>query len=225
MALLVILSFLCVQISYSPWILGSSFVSDGAKPFFRLKVSLPCSDAKHKILRPILSTLITSKTRLKLLLKLFSHPEAQGHLRGFAQEFEESTNSVRIELGKLYEAGLIVSHQKGQKVLYRPNIQNPFYRELCGLVSKHMGFDQLIERVLDQVGELRAAYVVGDYAKGLDTGTIEVAIVGEVDSEYLERLTKRAQEELDRKVKIRVFKDEDSFKSQGYENVIILVGE
>ena len=180
---------------------------------------------KHQKPRPILSALITSKTRLKLLLKLFSHPEAQGHLRGFAQEFDESTNSVRIELGKLHDAGLIVAHQDGQKVLYRPNIKNPFYRELCGLVSKHMGFDQLIERVLDQVGELIAAYVVGDYAKGLDTGTIEVAIVGEVDSAYLQRLTKRAQEELDRKVKIRVFEDDASFRAQGYENVLKLIGE
>jgi len=206
-------------------ILGSSFVSVGAKPFFRLKVSLPCSDAKHKILRPILSALITSKTRLKLLLKLFSHPEAQGHLRGFAQEFDESTNSVRIELGKLHDAGLIVAHQDGQKVQYRPNIQNPFYRELCGLFSKHMGFDQLIERVLDQVGELRAAYVVGDYAKGLDTGTIEVAIVGDVDSAYLERLTKRSEEESDRKVQIEVFGNEALFRSQGHENVLKLIGE
>ena len=158
-------------------------------------------------------------------MKLFSHPEAQGHLRGFAQEFAESTNSVRIELGKLHEAGLIVAQQDGQKVLYRPNIQNPFYRELCGLVSKHMGFDRLIERVLDQVGELRAAYVVGDYAKGLDTGTIEVAIVGDVDSAYLERLINRAQEELDRKVNISVFKDEVSFRVQGHENVLKLIGE
>jgi hypothetical protein len=132
---------------------------------------------------------------------------------------------VRIELGKLYEAGLIVAQQDGQKVLYRPNIQNPFYRELCSLVSKHMGFGQLIERVLDQVGELRGAYVVGDYAKGLDTGTIEVAIVGDVDTAYLDRLTKRAAEELDRKVKISVFEDEAAFKVQGYENMLKLIGE
>jgi hypothetical protein len=145
-------------------------------------------------------------------------------LRGFAQEFEESTNSVRIELSKLHEAGLIVAQQDGQKVLYRPNILNPFYRELCGIVSKHMGFDQLIERVLDQVGELEAAYVVGDYAKGLDTGTIEVVIVGMVDSEYLESLTKRAEKELGRKVKIHVFSDETTFKALGHENLIRLVG-
>jgi hypothetical protein len=197
------------------WVTGRSYTTPVRWPNYKL--SKP-----HQV---ILSALITSKTRLKLLLKLFSHPEAQGYLRGFAQEFDESTNSVRIELGKLHDAGLIVAQQDGQKVLYRPNIQNPFYMELCGIVSKHMGFDQLIERVLDQVGELIAAYVVGDYAKGLDTGTIEVVIVGGVDNEYLERLTNRAEAELDRKVKIRVFKDEDSFKSQGFENILKLIGQ
>jgi DNA-binding transcriptional ArsR family regulator len=197
-------------------------VSDGAK-LCQVEASAHNKNLKSHL--AILSALITSKTRLKLLLKLFSHPEAQGHLRGFAQEFEESTNSVRIELAKLHDAGLIVAQQDGQKVMYRPNIQNPFYRELCGLVSKHMGFDQLIERVLDQVGELIAAYVVGDYAKGLDTGTIEVAIVGEVDSEYLERLTRRAEEELGRKVKIIVYSDETSFRSKGHENILKLIGE
>ena len=184
-----------------------------------------CAFGKIKKPRRILSTLITSKTRLKLLVKLFSHPDAHGHLRGFAQEFEESTNSVRIELGKLYEAGLIVSHQKGQKVLYRPNIQNPIYGELCGIVSKHMGFDQLIERVLGKVGDLNSAYVVGDYAKGLDKGTIEVAIVGDVDREFLNRLSKNALENLCREVKISVFEDEASFRSQGYKNVLKLIGE
>ena len=88
-----------------------------------------------------------------------------------------------------------------------------------------MGFDQLIERVLGQVGELEAAYVVGDYARGLDTGTIEIAIVGDVDSAYLNRLTKRAEEELDRKVKITVHIDEALFRCQGYENVLKLIGE
>jgi hypothetical protein len=54
---------------------------------------------------------------------------------------------------------------------------------------------------------------------------IEVAIVGDVDSAFLERLNKRAEEELDRKVKIRVFDDETSFIVQGYENVLKLIGE
>lgn len=159
------------------------------------------------------------------MLKLFSHPEAQGHLRGFAHEFSESTNSVRVELLKLHEAGLIVSQQEGQKVVYRPNLQNPFYRELCGLVSKHLGFNQIIERVLGQIGNLVSAFVVGDYAKGLDSGTIELVIIGDVDMEYLLSLTSRVQVELHRKIEIFVFDNETVFKEKKYANILKLIGD
>jgi len=70
-----------------------------------------------------------------------------------------------------------------------------------------------------------AAYVVGDYAKGLDTGMIEIAIVGDVDKEFLARLSMRAEEELIRKVRISVFKDEESFIAEGFENVLKLIGD
>jgi len=122
----------------------------------------------------------------------------------------------------MHHAGLIVAEQYGQKVIYRPNIQNPFYEELCCLVAKHLGFHLLTDRVLNQVGTLVDAFVVGDYAKGLDSGTIEVALVGNIEGEYLAKLVKCAEEELVRKVKIRVFDNEAAFKSEGYENVLTL---
>ncbi len=142
------------------------------------------------------------------MLKLFSHPDASGHLRGFADEFGDSTNSVRIELGKLQEAGLIESFVQGQKVIYRPNSKKPFYLELTKLVSKYLGFDQLVERVLSQLGDLQAAYVIGDYANGLDTGVIEVALVGEVDQAYAVNLAEKGEKELRRKVQLSFLKDD-----------------
>ena len=144
------------------------------------------------------------------MLKLFSHPDARGHLRGFAEEFGDSTNSVRIELAKLQEAGLIESYAEGQKVIYRPNSKNPFYLELTKLVSKYLGFDQLVERVLSQLGDLQSAYVIGDYANFLDSGVIEVALVGEVDREYALRLAEKGEKELRRKVQLAFLKDEVS---------------
>jgi DNA-binding transcriptional regulator PaaX len=61
------------------------------------------------------------------LLKFFTHPDAQGHLRGLAEEFGDSTNSVRIELNKLEEAGLLQRQVSGQKMVYQVNKANPFY--------------------------------------------------------------------------------------------------
>ncbi len=48
----------------------------------------------------MLGTLITSKTRVKLLLKFFLNSNAKAHLRGLETEFGESSNAIRLELNR-----------------------------------------------------------------------------------------------------------------------------
>jgi hypothetical protein len=148
----------------------------------------------------ILASLITSKTRLKLLLKFFTHPDAKGHLRGLAEEFGDSTNSVRIELNKLEEAGLLQRQISGQKMVYQVNKANPFYFNLVSMVSKYLGFDELIESLLEQVGDLKEAYVVGDYARGVDSGTIELILVGQLHAEVVDDLVGRVSKRINRRI-------------------------
>ena len=167
---------------------------------------LAASNQKHT--EGILASLITSKTRLKLLLKFFTHPDARGHLRGLAEEFGDSTNAVRIELNKLEEAGLLTSASEGQKVVYHVNKTNPFYSDLVSMVSKYLGFDQLIESVLEKVGDLEAAYVVGDYASGVDSGTIELVLVGDVYADVIDDLVKRVESRINRKIKYSLISED-----------------
>lgn len=138
------------------------------------------------------------------MLKFFTHPDACGHLRGLAEEFGESTNAVRIELNKLESAGLLLGQTEGQKVVYRVNKANPFYSDLVSMVSKYMGFDELIENVLENVGNLKEAYVVGDYAKGVDSGTIEIVLVGDLNMSVLDDLCNRVAKKIERKIKYRI---------------------
>ena len=150
--------------------------------------------------RTILTSLITSKTRLKLLIKFFSRPDAVGHLRGLAEEFGDSTNSVRVELQNLEEAGLLQSVPNGQKIQYRVNRTNPFYADLVALVSKYLGFDELIENLLERVGDLEEAYVVGDYATGIDSGTIELVLVGQPRTDVVDDLIPKVEQRIRRKI-------------------------
>jgi hypothetical protein len=134
------------------------------------------------------------------LLKFFTHPDAQGHLRGLAEEFGDSTNSVRIELNKLEEAGLIQRQVSGQKMVYQVNKSNPFYFNLVSMVSKYLGFDELVESLLEQVGDLEEAYVVGDYARGVDSGTIELILVGQLHAEVVDDLVERVSKRINRRI-------------------------
>ena len=67
----------------------------------------------------MLGGLITSKTRLRLLIKFFVSEANKGHLNGLATEMGESTNGIRKELNHLYEAGYLLKLKVNNKIEYR----------------------------------------------------------------------------------------------------------
>ena len=139
-----------------------------------------------------------------MLLKFFTNSAATAYLRELAEEFDESTNSIRHELNNLSKAGYLTSQEVGRTIKYRANNQHPLYNEVKNLVHKYLGFDKIIDNILSRLGALEAAYIVGDYAMGKDTGTIELVLVGEVNQDYLKRLEDKAKSLLHRKIKTRV---------------------
>ena len=125
-----------------------------------------------------------------------------------AEEFKESTNSIRVELNRLSDAGLLVSEPNGKTKNYKANQQHPLYGEMQSIVAKYLGFDRLVEVVIKNLGNVQKAIVLGDYAKGMDTGTIELMLVGkEINEEYLDFLVEKTQEKIKRKLKVLVVEE------------------
>ena len=140
---------------------------------------------------------------MKLLLKFFSNSQTKAYLRGLAQELGESTNAVRVELNRLDDAGLLQHEQEGNTILYRANTKNPFFKELHRLVMKYMGLDHIVLEVVERAGKLELAFINGDYAKGKDTGVIDLVLVGEnFDLDYITMLQRRAEEISKRKIRL-----------------------
>lgn len=152
----------------------------------------------------MLDSLITSKTRIKLLLKFFSNTSNAAYLRALAEEFGESTNAVRVELNRLTEAGLLQSEAAGNTVLYKANVSNPIFSEVKKIVAKYLGFDQIVETVLGRLGNLELAVVVGDYARGNDSGIIDLRLVGQIDLDYLSLMIPKAEALINRKIRYSI---------------------
>lgn len=151
----------------------------------------------------MLDSLITSKTRMRLLLKFFGNTNTKAYLRGLAEEFGESTNSIRVELNRLSDAGLLVHEQVGNTVSYMANAKNPFFKTLHKMVIKYLGVDDLVENVVRKVGDLELAFISGDYAQGVDSGIIDLVLVANsLDQEFLNKLHARAEQLTQRKIRI-----------------------
>ncbi|MBX2898788.1 MAG: ArsR family transcriptional regulator [Cyclobacteriaceae bacterium] len=171
----------------------------------------------------MLDTLITSKTRIRMLLKFFTNSASSAYLRGLAEEFGESTNSIRHELNNLSKAGYLISTEDGRTIQYRANTQHPLYPEIKSLVHKYLGVDKIIDAIVSKLGDLRAAYIVGDYAKGHDSGTIELLLIGELDKQYLEKLVSRAQSLINRTIKVSHLAEAE-FESEKIPNALLVWG-
>ncbi len=157
----------------------------------------------------LLAGLISSKTRIKLLVRFFFNPGASSYLRALAKEFDLSTNAVREELNQLTRTGLLNSRKEGRQVLYNANRKHPLFSELNSMVGKVMGLDKVIDGIIHRLGELDRAYLIDDYAEGKDTGIIDLVLVGNIDPYHLNDLSRKTERYIKRKVRSLVLSREE----------------
>lgn len=157
----------------------------------------------------MIETLISSRTRIKLLLKFFLNSNTTAYLRSLESEFGESSNAIRMELNKMEEAGMLQSFMNGNKKMYQANQQYPLFREIHNILLKTIGIDQIIDKVIKRSGAVRKVFLVGEFAKGLDSPIIDLLIIGEVDKQYLLELAERAEEMISRKIRYLVYGEKE----------------
>jgi len=173
----------------------------------------------------LLSGIIGSKTRIKLLVRLFFNPDTHSYLRELAAEFGVSTNAVREELNQLSQADLLTSSKNGRQVHYAANQKHPLFPELRSMVRKAIGVDQIIDSIVTRLGDLEAAYLIDDYAEGKDTGIIDLVLVGDIDPYHLNDLSRKTERYINRKIRSLVMTRDEylDFRDKLKTRPIILV--
>jgi predicted transcriptional regulator len=150
----------------------------------------------------MLDSIITSKTRIKLLFKFFLNSNTKSYLRNLEQEFGESSNAIRVELNRLENADLLHSEFLGNRKYFSANTNHPLFKDINNIIKNFVGIDMLIEKVINQIGNLETAYITGDLAKGIDSQIIDLVMVGQnFDTSYIEQLVSKAENVIERKIR------------------------
>lgn len=157
----------------------------------------------------MIETLISSKTRIKLLLKFFLNSKTKAYLRSLESEFGESSNAIRVELNRLEKAGMLESNLVGNKKMFQANIKHPLFKEVHNIVLKHIGLDRVVENVIERLGQVSKVFVVGDFAKGLDSQVIDLVFIGDIDQKYLIQLIDKVEDLIKRRIRYLIYSDEE----------------
>lgn len=154
----------------------------------------------------MLETLITSKTRLKLLTNFFLNPQAKAYLRELERSFGESSNAVRLELNRFEDAGLLNSTLEGNRKVFIANTKHPLFANIHNILRTHLGIDRIVEDITGKLGNVEQVWLSGEFAKGNDSESIDLLLVGtDIDQDYLEQLRAKASNLISRNIRITLF--------------------
>ena len=136
-----------------------------------------------------------------MLIKFFVSAANNGYLNGLANEFNESTNSIRKELNNLSSAGYLLKSKENNRVIYNANTSHPMFSVLQKIVRQHLGLEDIVETVIERIGNVDQIALTGEYARGIDSGNIEIIINGsKVNKEYLENIKSKIKNKIGREV-------------------------
>jgi len=157
----------------------------------------------------MLDGLITSKTRVRILMRLFLNSREKVYLRELANEYAMSPGQLSTELHHMRDAGFLSQDKAGSKVEYRANTKHPLFPELQSMARKALGMDRIVDSIIERLGNLEIALLLDDYAQGKDTGIIDLALVGDINKQNLTDLVEKTERYIERKIRTLILTSDE----------------
>lgn len=146
----------------------------------------------------MLSDLIVSRVRVKILQLFFLSPGKIFHVREIVRRAGEEINAVRRELAHLEKAGMMAKERRANRLFYSLRRDYPLYFDLMELLVKTAGLGGDIIKNKVKLGKIKYAMISGRFARGITRvgNDIDLLIVGKVVLPELSHIIR--QEEIKR---------------------------
>ncbi len=151
----------------------------------------------------MLSSLLFSDYRRRVLGLLLLHPDTTYHVRELARLTGTSAGTLHKELTKLTNGGVLRRQEVGNQVRYSADRDCPVFEELASILRKTSGLaDVLIEALSSIEKNISLAFVFGSVARGeqQSNSDVDVMLVGSLGFADAVRALHSAQATLQREI-------------------------
>lgn len=159
----------------------------------------------------LLSDLITSKTRVKILVLFLDNPNDMFHVREVVRRVDEEINAVRRELIHLEKKGILKREPRVNRVYYYLDKNYPHFFDLLSIQAKNTGLGADIIKNRIRLGKIKFAMLSGKFARGIRNNPEEVdlLLVGTVVLPELSLLIKEEEEKRKHEINYTVMTEEE----------------
>lgn len=159
----------------------------------------------------MLSDLIISRVRVKILQLFFLNLGKIFHVREIVRRTNEEINAVRRELMHLEKVGLLSKERRANRLFYLLRRDYPLYYDLLNLVVKTSGLGEEIVKKKTKLGRIKFAMLSGRYARCLSRSSndIDLLFVGKVVLPELSQIVRQEEVKREREINYTVMSEEE----------------
>jgi predicted nucleotidyltransferase len=153
-----------------------------------------------------LRLLFSSRVKAETFRLLFGLQNEELHVREMARRARLNDATVRQELKRLANLGLVLVRRDGNRSYYRANGEHPLYPDIRGLVLKTDGLADILRAALGDRG-IEQAFVFGSLASGTEKpgSDLDLMVVGSIGFRALSARLRRVAAQLGREINPVVF--------------------
>jgi len=155
-----------------------------------------------------LSTVLFTEYRSRVLGLLLLHPERSYYLREIARITATVPGTLKREMDKLLEVGLLTIKKVGNQNHYQANPDCPIYEDLVNILRKTSGLSDVLMNALLPLNEkIHSAFVFGSLASGKinNQSDIDLMLIGEVSYAEVVPVLHPLQEQVGREINPKIF--------------------
>jgi predicted nucleotidyltransferase len=159
----------------------------------------------------VLSTLITSKSRIEVLTWFVTHPGERFHYLQLDRLLASSRASLQRELKRLEDGGVLRSTKEANIRFYSIDQDYPLYPELKSIIFKTVGLADFLRDSLHEIGVIEVALIFGSVAKNAEdmASDVDLLVIGDIDMDALHEALDAAEQRTGREVNPTVYSREE----------------
>lgn len=161
-----------------------------------------------------------SKIRQDLLSLFFTNPSQKYYIRELERLLGYSVGSIHRELLKFQKDSLFKTQKVGNLLYYSLNTKHPLFNELKSIVSKTVGVEGSLKKILQSIDKITIAFIYGSFAnkKEKAISDIDLMIIGNPNTSDLNEKIMGLEKLLKREINptiysLKEYKDKKKTKS------------
>lgn len=174
----------------------------------------------------MISDLITSKARVKLLNVFLESPTEMAHVRELVRRTGDEINAVRRELSFLEKKGILTKEPRANRVYYSLSKNYPFYYDLLKIGAKTIGLGADILKNRVKLGKIKYAMFSGRFARRIKKSDdqVDLLIVGTVVLPELALLVRNEEKKINSEINYTVMTEEEfSFRKKKRDPFVLSI--